>query len=250
MEKLKVAILEDNKALLKNLKDNIEDNNLGKVVVFATNSEDFVEGVKSKNAEVLMLDIDLGNQSLTGIEVANKLKLPAMFVSGNNQNNLKEIEKIKFNLELPVSHITKPFSDEDFIKAARIFINEVAEKLKSQYVTLNFKNNGKEKIQFNSIVYIESSTEDSSNSNNKKIFFNNRKPEILCDFSFSKMSYYGFPDIIFITTHKSYRVNVNQMIRYNNNHTADVYVINEKGNKELISIPVSENYRKSTKNSF
>lgn len=250
MEKLKVAILEDNKALLKDLRDNIEDSKLAKVVICATNSEEFIEKVKIEKPEILFLDIDLGNESLSGIQVAHKLKLPTMFVSDNNQKNLKEIEKLKYQFDLQVGHISKPFSEEEFIKAAKIFIDEVTQYLSTQYVTLNFKGNGKEKIHINSISYIESSTEDSSNSNNKKIFFINRKPEILCDFSFSKMSNYGFPENIFITTHKSFRVNVNHIIRYNDNHTVVVEVINDDGKKEQIEIAVSENYRKSTKKSF
>ena len=94
--KLKVAILEDNPSLLKDHKQNLEATELVEVVAFATNSTDFLNNEKTSKADALLLDIDLGGgSSMNGLEVAYKLKLPVLFVSGHNAANLKEIEKLE-----------------------------------------------------------------------------------------------------------------------------------------------------------
>lgn len=43
MAKLKVALLEDNKALLKDLKEQVENTGLADVIVFATASQEFLD---------------------------------------------------------------------------------------------------------------------------------------------------------------------------------------------------------------
>ncbi len=43
MDKLKIAILEDNEILLKERKRDIEDSDLAKVIIWSTNSSDFLK---------------------------------------------------------------------------------------------------------------------------------------------------------------------------------------------------------------
>jgi chemotaxis response regulator CheB len=57
MMKLRVAILEDSKALLKELKENVEATGLAEVVAWATNSEEFIEKLGEVKPEALLLDI-------------------------------------------------------------------------------------------------------------------------------------------------------------------------------------------------
>jgi DNA-binding LytR/AlgR family response regulator len=245
MNKLKVAILEDNKVLLKDRKMNLEDNNLARVVVWSTNSTDFIEKVNSEKPDALLLDIDLANDSMSGLEVAYKLKLPVMFVSAYNAKNLKDIETLQREFDFPVEHITKPFTEKDFIKTATRFLKEVNDLLKTSFVYLDFKDTRKVKIAVNTIVYLESETGNSGASNNKRIYFTDRKPETLYDFSFSKMAESGFDPNIFVQTHKSFRLNINKHKGYNSNHTINVEVMNDFGKMEIRQIPVSENYQKS-----
>jgi len=246
MNKLKVALLENNRDQLKDRKLNLEENDLANVVAWATNSDEFIAKVRSEKPQALLLDIDLGNDSMTGLEVAYKLKLPVMFVSGYNAKNLKDIETLKREFDIPVEHITKPFSDKDFIKTATKFLREVTEQLKAEFIYLDFKESKRNKIPIDTIVYLESDTGNSGASNNKRIYFTDRKPEIVFDFSFTKMEEKGFDKNLFIQTHKSYRVNVEKIIRYNKNHTVEVIVINEAGKKENKQIPVSTNYQNPT----
>lgn len=247
MNKLKVAILEDNKDQLKDRKMNLEENGLAKVVVWSTNSTDFIEKVNKEKPDALLLDIDLGNDSMSGLDVAYKLKLPVMFVSGNNAKMLKDIEYLQREFDIPVDHITKPFTDKDFIKTAARFLKEVNEQLKAAFVYLDFKDVRKVKIAVDTIVYLESETGNSGASNNKRIYFTDRKPEILNDFSFSKMAELGFATNLFVQTHKSFRLNINKHRGYNNNHTINVEVMNNSEALEIKQIPVSENYQKPIK---
>jgi len=247
MDKLKVALLEDNKDQLKNRKLNLEENGLAKVVVWSTNSSEFIEKVNSEKPDALLLDIDLGNDSMTGLDVAYKLKLPVLFVSGHNADKLKDIESLQREFDLPVAHITKPIIDKDFIKTATSFLKEVSDRLKASFVILDLKGNGKKKIPVANIVYLETETGGSGASNNKRIYFTDQKPETLIDFSFSKMESFGFDCKVFVQTHKSYRVNAEKIIIYNNNHTVDVEVMNQNGKNEIKQIPVSDNYQKPIK---
>ena len=240
---LKVAILEDNKIQLKDRIQNIEENRLADIVFWSTNSTEFFDKLDSAQPDALILDIDLGADNMTGLEVAFKLKLPVLFVSGYNAKNLKEIEELKREYEFPVEHITKPFTDSDFIKTTERFLKDVKNQIKSEFVFIDFKGSKRNRILIDSIVCLESETGNSGASNNKCIYFIDRKPETIFDFSFTKMEDLGFAKNTFIQTHKSYRVNAKKIKRYNKNHTVDVEVMNKAGNIELKSIPVSDNYQ-------
>ena len=96
----------------------------------------------------------------------------------------------------------------------------------------------------NSIVYLGTDKANGAESNNKQIFFSDRKPEILVDFSFSQMNKMGFNENKFITIHKSFRVNVDAIQQYQNTHEVEVIVMNGQGKTEKKLLSVSENYRK------
>lgn len=249
MDKLKIAILEDNEILLKERKRDIEDSDLAKVIIWSTNSSDFLKKINETKPDALFLDIDLGNSdNMTGIEVAYLLKLPVMFVSSYNGQNLKDIEKLQSEFDIPVEHITKPFTEKEFLKIASIFLKKIKNQFNLSFVYLNLKDSPRTKIEVESIVYLESETGKSGASNNKRIFFTNRKPDTLIDFSFSKMGEIGFDMNQFIQIHKSYRFNVNKYNSYNvNNHTLLVEVMNDSGKKVTVHLPVSENYRKEVR---
>lgn len=120
--KLKIAILEDNPSLLKDHKQNLEATDLCEVVAFATNSNDFLNNEKTNISDALLLDIDLGGgSSMNGLDVAFKLKLPVLFVSGHNAAYLKDIEKLETEFDLIVDHITKPFTEKEFLKRHQNF---------------------------------------------------------------------------------------------------------------------------------
>jgi CheY-like chemotaxis protein len=242
--KLKIAILEDNKEFLKDRKQNLVESELVDVVAWATNSGEFISKVKECKPEALLLDIDLGGDSMNGLDIAYKLKLPVLFVSGYNPTRLKEIETLKREFDLVVDHITKPFSERDFIKTVSRFVSEVSAAYKTRYIHLDFGETKRNKVNIDTIVYLCAEKESGSESNNKKIFFTDRKPEILIDFSFSKMEEKGFSKNDFITIHKSFRVNADKIKHYNKiTHEIEVEVFFNTGKHEKRQLPVSENFR-------
>lgn len=249
MVKLRAAILEDNKEQLKDRKQNIEGTGLVEVVAWATSSEDFLLKVNESKTDVLILDIDLGGDSMSGLDIAYKMKLPVLFVSGHNAKNLPFIEKLKREFDIVVDHISKPFSDNDFLKTFARFIADVHSNLKTKFIYLDFGDTRHNKIDLDSIVYLCTDKNKGSESNNKLIFFTDRKPEILIDFSFSKMEDQGLIRNKFITIHKSFRINVDKISKYKKDtHEVEVEAMNNSGKKELFYLPVSENYRSELKN--
>lgn len=72
-------------------------------MVFATNSEEFIEQVEEKNPDALILDIDLGVGSWNGVAVANYFNLPVFFITGHKQTFNKEIELL--NISAYTGHI-------------------------------------------------------------------------------------------------------------------------------------------------
>lgn len=248
MGKLNVALLEDSKPILKHLKENLEATGLVDVIVFATSSDEFLEKINSKKPDALFLDIDLAGDSMSGLDIAYQLKLPVLFVSGHNAENIKEIEKLKREYDLIVDHITKPYSTNDIIKATTRFVNEINATRKAQFIFLDFTDTKRNKILIDSIVCLCAEKSTGAESNNKQIFFTDRKPEILINFSFVKMEEKGFDKKKFIIIHKSFRVHADRIAHYKKDtHEIEVEVFNSAGKREKKFLPVSENYRNAVR---
>ena len=244
MNYLKVAILEDNPEQLKDRKQNLEELRMVNVVAWATNSTEYLEKVNATKPEALIIDIDLGGDSMNGLEIAYKLKLPVLFVSGHNAKNLKEIETLKREFNLTVDHLTKPFSDEDFKKTVIRFVDEVNAVNRTKYIYLDFGEYKQNKISIDNIVFLCTDKNKGAKSGNKEIYFTDRKPEILIDFSFVQMESIGFDKKKFITIHKSFVVNAGKKLRYlKNEHKIEVEALNSSGKMELFQLPVSDNYK-------
>lgn len=244
MSKLKVAILEDSPHLLKDLKESLEETTLVEVVAYATTSNEFLDKVNIAKPEALLLDIDLGGDSMNGLDIATKLKLPVLFVSGKTIEFNHGIEELNMNSAIPVQHISKPITSEKLKKILPKFINEINAVNRAKYVYLDFGDSKRNKISVDTIVFIETDTGNSGASNNKRIYFTDRKPEILFNFSLSKIEEKGFDKTQFIKIRSSHRVNADKIIRYNNNHEIEVEVFKAVGKLEPKKLPVSEDFRK------
>ncbi len=252
MSKIKVAILEDSKHLLKELKQNLDKTQLVDVVVWALNSDEFFEKRKGEIIEALILDIDINGDSMTGIDIANNQKLPVLFVSGKTKEFYEKIEDLNLNSDKIIEHISKPITIGKLNKILPKFIAQINAANSTKFVFLNLKdietgeNAKRVKIEINDIVYIGTDKKMGAESNNKVIYFTNRKPALLVDFSFTKMEEIGLPLNTFIKTHKSFRVNETKIEEYDKtDHTIKVKIHNEL---KLIKIPVSDNYRKIIQN--
>jgi DNA-binding LytR/AlgR family response regulator len=248
MIKYRVALLDDNKEQLSKNQKILEANNLATVVLACTRSEDFLEKIKTVEAEILFLDLNLGDSYMTGMEVAFELQIPVLFVSSNTAEYIKEIEKLKREYDLCVDHLTKPFTTEEFKKTTQRFLKEVSFFNKEEIVHLDFGNKKNNKIPINSIVFLSSDKQFGSESNNKLIHFNNNKPETLIDFSFTKMEEKGLTKTQFITIHKSLRVNRNHIQGFNSvDETIEVKVVDSNGTLIKKVLKVSDNYISNVK---
>lgn len=244
MSKLKAALLDDNKEQLQKNQQMLEKSGLVNVVSTCTSAQSFLEDIKHTDPEVLFLDLNLGDSYMTGMEVAFDQKLPVLFVSSNTGQYIKEIEMLKRDYDLCVDHITKPFTEQEFLKTTQRFLKEIDFFKKEQFIYLDFGSSKRNKIAIDSIVFLSSDKANGSESNNKQIHFTNRKSENLIDFSFTKMEEKGMLKAQFITIHKSFRVNINHIKSYNKKlETIDIEFFNSIGKLETKPLPVSENYQ-------
>lgn len=243
MTLLKAALLDDNKEQLLKNQQLLEASGLVRVVVACVSAEAFLKEVKTAQPEVLFLDLNLGDSYMTGMEVAFELKLPVLFVSSNTAQYVKEMEQLKRNYDLCVDHITKPFTEEEFLKTTQRFLKEVSFFAKEEYVHLDFGSSKRNKIHLNSIVYLSADKASGAVSNNKLIHFIHKKSENLIDFSFSKMEEKGLLKNQFITIHKSFRVNKHHIKLYDKKtETIEVEIFHSSGKTITERLPVSENY--------
>lgn len=244
---MKLALLDDNpEQLAKNQK--YLAHLPVEVVTACIDAKSFLEEVKLSKPDVLILDLNLGDSYMTGMEVAYELKLPVLFASSNTPQYIREMEQLKRDFSICVDHLTKPFPEVEFQKTFSRFLQEVQFFSNQNHVHLDLGKQKRSKIAVDSIVYLVSDKAGGAESNNKQIYFNNRKTESLIDFSFSKMEEKGLLKSQFITIHKSFRVNVNHIKQYNKKEeTIEVEILNSIGKLETKKLPVSENYQSAVK---
>lgn len=243
MSKLKAALLEDNAYILKDLKMELEDTNLIQVVAWGTRSADFLAKVHDTQPDILLLDIDLDGDTMSGLDVASKLRLPVIFVTGKMRDYSEGVSSVNVELpDVPVSFITKPVSLKKLNAILPKFIEQVRSMTKAKGVTLLLKDEGRRTINLNSIVCLCAEKESGSSSGNKEIHFIDRKPAILVDFSFNTMEEKGLSKNQFLTIHKSYRVNATHA-KPLDGEVMRVVVMDEEGERVEKALPVSENYR-------
>jgi DNA-binding LytR/AlgR family response regulator len=240
----KIALLDDNKEQLQINKKYLEQLEGTTVVAACYESKSFLDEVKIAKPDILVLDLNLGDSYMNGMEVAYHLKLPVIFVSSNTAQYIKEMEGLKRDFSICVDHLTKPFSENDFKKTINRFFREVDFFASHEHVYLDLGRQKRNKVSVDSIVYLTADKANGAESNNKEIYFNNRNKELLIDFSFSRMEDRGLLKTRFITIHKSYRVNVNHIKHYiKKDEIVEVEVFNASGKLEVKQLPVSENYQ-------
>jgi DNA-binding LytR/AlgR family response regulator len=207
-KKLKLALLEDNSLLLKDLKYQIEENNLAEILISSSKSNEFMEKMETQLPDALVLDIDLIGDSMSGLDVANYFKdIPILFITGNTRQYIDQIETLKINKDVPVDFLTKPVVKE---KLVRTFMKlEKNIRAYARIETLNIKLLDyfqPEPIKQDEIVYIRSDY--TSNSNNKKIQLTSNYDE--CTVSRKSMNYFfenGLSKELFIQTSQSFIIN-------------------------------------------
>ncbi|MBD8080900.1 LytR/AlgR family response regulator transcription factor [Chryseobacterium caseinilyticum] len=240
----RVALLEDNPRQLEKLESYLSKITTVEIVLKSRSSNDFFEQLKTIQPDILVADLDLGNDSMTGMEAAQEIKIPVFFASVNTSEYVEDIEDLKRDAEICVDHITKPFSEEQFVKSFRRFLQEVSYFSPPQYVLLDFNKTKNNKIRIEDIVYLCADKMAGSESNNKQIHFINRKPANLIDFSFSKMEDKGLLKSQFVTIHKSFRVNRRYIKKYHSKtECIEISIFDDVEKTKCQHLKVSENYQ-------
>ncbi|GGG66152.1 LytR/AlgR family response regulator transcription factor [Epilithonimonas arachidiradicis] len=240
----RIAILEDNSKQLDKLEAYLNQIPNVQIVLKSRDSDHFFQEFPNAHPDILVADLDLGNDSMTGMEVAQEVRMPVFFASVNTADYIEDIENLKREAEICVDHITKPFKEEQFVKSFKRFLQEVSLFAKLQYVYLDFNKSKRNEILLDNIVYLCADKQAGSESNNKQIYFIDRKPENLIDFSFSKMEEKGLLKSQFLTIHKSFRVNRKYIQCYHKKtETVEITVYDGQGKTKKLHLPVSENYQ-------
>lgn len=247
----RIAILEDNLKILDRMETFIQKLPFVEIVIKSKSSEDFFKQLETSYPDILITDLDLGNDSMTGMEVAQEIKIPVFFSSINTADYVMDMEKLKRDFDICVDHITKPFNENDFIKSLNRFLKEVQLFSNLQFVYLDFGKTKRNKILIDDIVYLSSEKQSGSESNNKQIHFINKKSESLIDFSFSKMEEKGLMKNQFVTIHKSLRVNKKYIKCYHSKTgKIELDIFDEVNKTKCHFLPVSENFQNVIKKTF
>ena len=94
---MKIALLDDNPEQLERNQRFLSTLPV-EVVTASLSAKAFLQEVKLSKPDVLVLDLNLGDSYMTGMEVAFELKLPVLFASSNTPEYVKEMEEDKLVL--------------------------------------------------------------------------------------------------------------------------------------------------------
>jgi len=241
MNKLKVALLEDDTFLIKDIKLSLEETGLVDIVFYAQSSIEFYQKMEHNQPEALLLDIDLRGERVSGLDIAGKFKLPSLFISGKTREFNTELEDLDTNFDFTVMRLRKPLVQDALVKTLKKFVKEIRSLQKSQTMRLKLLSQGWQIIPNDCIVFMSSEGE---SSNNKEIYFSDRIPDVLVNFSFKRISDFGFDPDIFLRANKQRVVNRNNIANYRQKeHKILVKAINTSKKEEEFIIEISEDYR-------
>ncbi|HTA28594.1 MAG TPA: response regulator [Bacteroidia bacterium] len=153
MSKIKVAIVEDEVIIARNITDNLIA--LGyEVVGPAVNYTTALELIEKEKPDLLLLDIQLSGRK-DGIELAQAVKkampLPFIFLTANSDS--ATIERAKRTE--PNAYLVKPFTKEDLFTAIEICLYNYSRKAK---VEESAHNASRENYIINDAIFIREST--------------------------------------------------------------------------------------------
>lgn len=139
----KILVIEDDISILRGLKDNLEYD--GYTVLTETNGKNGLELARTKNADLLLLDIMLPD--INGYEICRKIKkekpeLPVIMITARGS----EMDKVSGLDTGADDYVTKPFSIPELMARIRAVLrrfappeNHVTEQFKFNDIVLDFK---------------------------------------------------------------------------------------------------------------
>lgn len=243
MAKFKVAILEDDPNFLKELVNNLKRTELVDIVAYSDSSVEFIGKVKKSNPDALLLDIHLAGETSTGVDVAQELQLPVLFLSSHRRNFLDEIDGLKLLGKFPVDQLGKTPDAEKLKTMLTAFIPIVKNYQKTLEVKVKLKPKGQDAAYFYlcDVAFVKSL----KGTGNHMVFFVNRKPIETVDSTFEEFRSHGFAEDKFYRFGKPYLLNIAHSVYKDDN--ISISHIGEDGKTQTYLIPVLADKRKEVR---
>lgn len=232
--KYHVAVLEDEKTFLVELVSSLRKIEYINVVAYDQTSAGFIAKVKETKPDILLLDIHLKDESITGLNVAELFELPVIFLSSERKNYLDSIDLIKLFGNFPVDQIGKTFKVEILKSMFDKFLPLVREFQKSQKIKI--KPIGDEEILISSkeVTFIL------SENGNQTLYFSQRKPVTVADKSLKYFIDNGFGQDRFYLFNRAYLLNIAET-NYNDNKLTTKYMDHTREVKsQSLSVPIDK----------
>lgn len=203
MKTLRIAIVEDEMIIAGDMQDMLEE--LGyQVCAIAGSYEEAMRVVQTEKPDLLLLDIILkGNKN--GIALAHNLNqqnIPFIFIT--SYEDRKSIDNAKETH--PYGYLIKPFTKQDLYATIEMALNHLTQRTPTSSVFMPL-GKGKQKVSLKEIQFVK------ANGNYVEIKLENRRIVLRKNLK----EFQGkLPDKHpFIRVHKSYLVNRQQIISYN-----------------------------------
>lgn len=223
---IKTVLIDDNKEDLELLKNELRYISFIDVIGCFINPVEAIQFVHLNKTDLIISDIEM--PAINGINAIKLLPHPPLviFISSHPKYALESFEV------QPIHYLIKPIAKENLLKAVyraqyAIDKNSIA---KDDFIFV-YHDKNYEKIMYADIQYIK------AEQNYVKIVSPNKSYLVLSNLSqFIKQ----LPEIHFKRVHKSYAVNLNNVLKYNSNEILFNDVI----------IPISEAYKESVLNAL
>lgn len=247
MKTLNIGILEDNPFILKDLINSIKEFELANIKLIAQNTREFLNKFnQTTGIDAVVLDIDIDGDSMNGIDVANHLKLPILFITGKTKEYLNEIEDLRLYHQQPVEFLTKPIREEKLKLVFEKFKQQITANRKANTIELKFVDGFRKEFQQDDIVYIESDTD--NKSNDKLIYLKSEsEPQKISKISMDQLFEKGLSKENFTQTHQSFIINNDYFKDYENGQTEHSFSFMANGIQKTGVISISKNYKHKKK---
>lgn len=198
--KASILVVEDEQIIAQNIKMILK--NLGCEDVYLADSSSEAMGiVESNTIDLILIDINLNDPELDGIDLIFKIKdkylIPHIFITANADKST--VERAKETS--PKGYVVKPFSRQTIYTNVELALFDSG-KNKLVYSDKN----GKSSVSLNQITHCE------ADSSYVKVFLINNKFILIRD-SLRNLED-TFPEV-FIRIHRSIMVNINHIEKYN-----------------------------------
>ena len=221
MEQKKILIVEDDFLNRRFTKKILSEN--GFLVLEAKNAKQTLEILKNESVDMIILDINLGEEEQGGISIGQQIKdkysVPFIYLTA--YENPEIIDKAVATK--PYSYLTKPFKNVDLITAVEITLSQSAGLAKYILTILVKSDDYNVELIIDEIDYIQS-------EGNYLLFYTNEK--IYKSRSTIKQILEELPVSKFVQTHRAFVVNKVKIEKFNKR---SLVIKNTQ-------IPISKNY--------